>query len=351
MKKQILNICIFGIIGFYSALASSMAYALDDIITPTKKERKEMLSRYGVLGENQQFFSEDQFRAIADNGLSPLVKRLIVHKVIKLEEAQDVVDYAQEIADSKISFDDLEPRIIKYIKKGDTVFGALTKAIKRETLRQRRVNKVAAVREENGPFVQEITQSALSEEEKRRVIQVYASCVALYENEEERELVKPRICDPLDEYARPRHQRSPVNVREMSEAIETTQTHAYESLIVEAKRVADEHNLSTFERVVMAKCFAEQSLRFFVPSHHPLKALHKNRLLSRRSPEATFFMHSGVCTNFSGIAYNVARELGLQGNVFLAKRHLHVYLEVEEDGNWYHSHPFNSLSSCDIIQF
>lgn len=345
------SILIMLISVLYSALTCSMESSLSNIREFNKKERSALRSRYGGLGENLELFAKAQLVDIARNNLSPVIAKLILHKQIKLNDAQDVVDYAQEIAESGHEFFELEPRIIKYMDKGELAFGALSKAIARESFHQWRLAKINEVVQEENAFVEQLKDMGLNKSDETRVIKVYATCVASFTKSADRERMAPKICGALDEYDKPRHVKYPVSVREKKSSQGVPRVWAYRHLIAAAQRVSEQYDLDTFEKIIMAKCIAEQSLRFLVPAHHPFKALHKTMILTSKSPEHAFFMDTGICSTFSSIAYVAANELGLKGNVFLAKRGVHVYLEFQANGEWYHTHPFNSHSSCDINRF
>lgn len=349
MKRTILlSIAIF------LSLSSGSVWVLDyessDPPPYTEREIKAIKAHYG-LTKHQPMFTEQQMQALSDRKLNALVRVLIAHRTIKFEEIVDVIDFSREIIESGLNFKDIEPRIVRSIDKGEVVFMALEKAITREKFHQWHAGVVKRISEKNGAFVSKVQQLDLPNSDKRRVINVYATCIASFQDDNDRLVMSTSIGEPLDEYNAPRYRRYPVVVREDHDWEQSVHNVAYQALMHEAKEVAENYNLSTFEKVVMAKCIAEQSLRFFLPSHHPFKAWHKHRMLRSKAPEDAFFMHTGVCSNFSGIAYNAALELGLRGKIHLAKNGVHVYLEFEELGQWYHAHPFNSKSGAVITRF
>ena len=265
--------------------------------------------------------------------------------------SDDMIEFAEEITQSGLNFHDLEPRIKRYLEDGHLIFNALQKAIERERFHLWREDIIDRAINENGVFINSIKKMNLTANESYRVQKVYAVCIASFINPPDRKMMEPKICGDIDDYKKPRHIRHPVSVRINHHSREAIHLMAYRSLLDEARRVADQYILNTFERVVMAKCIAEQSLRFIPPSHNPFKALHKHHLLEKKAPEDAFFMNTGVCSNFSGIAYNAALELGLSGKIHLAKHGVHVYLEFRDRGEWFHAHPFNSKSKCDITRF
>lgn len=326
--------------------------SLSDIKQFTEKELAGIKSRYAEYGDNQQLFSEDQFKTISEKQLAPIIKPLILHKKIKFSDTDSLVLFATQISDSRYTLAELKPRIIRYIRGGALIFQALEKAILREDLHVWKADKKQEIRKDKGPFIKKIAALNLTEADHDKVINAYAVCVASFRNADERQQhMQPKICNPTDDFPKPRHKNHSAKVRETPAGENTPRVMAYRELTKEAAAVAKEEQLSVFEKIFMAKCIAEQSLRFFTPARHPFKALGKTCAMNKKSPEEAFFMNNGVCGNFSGVAYNIANALGLKGQVFLAKNNVHVYLEFTADDEWYHTHPFNSKSSCDINRF
>jgi len=336
---------------FSSAIVSGKIETLNDLMVLDKHDLSKIKSRYPIFKENPNLFSEDQFEMIDYMDLAPSIRPLILHEQIKLFEPELLLNFAWDINDSDFSFDELEERIIRYLEQGDLPFFALKKAIKREKYHRFKMRKNLQVRENNGPFIREINSLPLNDYESNKVINAFAICIDPYRNPQERAYIAPSICNPSSEYKTPRFYEKNIKVRRERTSMFTPRSRAYDMLITAAREMAREQELSTFEKVVMAKCIAEQSIRFFEPSAHPLSALVKVYIMDRKAPEEVFFMKTGVCSNFSGLAFNIANELGLQDKIHLAQNGWHVYLEFRDEAHYYHSHPFNRQSDCDIVKY
>lgn len=330
---------------------SSLALKLENIRELSRADKVELKRRYPEYSSNPQLFSEEQFQSIEDNRLVFNVAVLILHPYIKLTGAQELIDYAQTVSSSGYSFARLEPRILKYVKKKMFPFDALELAIKRQRQADWKKGQIQKIRDARDSFVDSILQLQLEEKDEEKVISVYAVCVAPFTDSELRPLMKPTVCEPQDNFKRPRHNRKKPRIRTGADLDNSLRERAYWELMAASNRVADGQGLDVFERIKMSKCIAEQALLFFQPIDHPLKSLGKLVELSINSPEDAFFEESGVCANFSGMIYNVANELGLRGKVHLARKKVHVYVEFEEENAWYHVHPFNSQGRCDITKF
>jgi hypothetical protein len=339
---------------FFSLFSSTICSKENDknrALNFTAKEKKSIRARQAFLKKDAEWFTDEEQAALAARGDDEIIRALLLNEALEFEDKDDVIDFAKMIADSGFAYASLEPRFTRYLRKDELLFTALRKAIEREGFHRWHEDIVMRVKTSDDSFVQEIDRMLIAAKEKQRVLNVYATCIASFANPVDRALMRPNICDASDDYRTPRHQKHPVSLRSMSELNESAHFRTYRRLIDAAIATATDMNLSTFERVAMAKCIAEQSLRFFFPSSQPVKALHKHRQLSRKAPEEAFFMRTGVCSNFSGISKNVSDELGLAGKIHLAKKGVHVYLEFEEQGEWFHTHPFNSKSQCDIMRF
>lgn len=326
--------------------------SIDDVFQFHKNEASKIKNRYGININKHSFFSDEEKTTINNQNKYLLIDALLLHKYIKFRNKELLLSFIESIQVSGHSFEYLEKHIIKYIEKGFTPFAALNKAIQRREDAEwykKQLNSLS----HNDPLMNNINQLKLSSDDYDKVRHVYAICIHSWRDEEARNnRLKPKICDPISDYKKPRHRRHPAAVRTRSSSHPTEQTEAYTFLITEAASVADDLNLSTAERVVMAKCVAEKSLRFFEPMNNPVKSLLKLHQAQARSPEHEFFGHDGVCLNFAGIAYNLSRELGLEHHLYLANRNFHTYMEVEIGGTWYHSHPFNSSNkACDLTRF
>lgn len=324
---------------------------LDDMRALNQNERTELAKRYKEYSNNHELFSEEQFQSIAKSKLGPIIALLILHPKIVLNEASDLIEFAQTIVESGYTFAQLERRILKGISEELTPFHALAEAIEKEDAHQWRKNQVEKVKQEKGAFVQSIEKLNLSNEDRDKVVHVYGACMAFYADKSAREFMTPSVCDPMEIYQKPRHEKHAAFVRTSKSSKETPQVLAYRALAAQALYLANTFSLDDFERIKISKCVAEQSIRFFKYVDHPLRAVCKMHDLDSKSPEEAFFMHTGLCANFSGIAYNFANDLDMQGRVFIAKNGMHTYLEFESGKNWYHMHAFNNQTRCDITRF
>lgn len=325
--------------------------SLNDIRDFNKKELHEIHGRYKECRHQTELFSIQQFKLIQKRNLVDTIGKIILHKDISLSTSQELIDFALQVADSKLSFDVIEPRIIKYLHKGEAVFSALKTAIFRAQFHIWKENNFKEVEKSNTPFMRSLRSLSLDQDAFRKVVNAYATCIVPFSEPELNKFLRPTVCDPLEDYLRPRHTSDHVSVCQTPSDKNTDEVMAYRLLMKEARSTADGQNRNALERLVMAKCIAEQSLKFFTPSHHLLKSLNRLYMMEKKSPEEAFFLTSGICGNFSGMAYNIANEIGLLGHVFLAKKGVHVYLELEDHGLWYHAHPFNSKSRCHLIFF
>lgn len=268
-----------------------------------------------------------------------------------IKAMHDIVAFAQEVNDSGFSVGVLAPRIKKRLKAGDPIFSALRTAIRKERFHVWKLNRNKKVLDDKHLFVSWVSQQKFSDRDKKKLINAYAICIDSYRNDIDREWLRPKVCERINEYKKPRHRRRNISVQEIPSSSSTLRVKSYRYLMEQAQQVAKEKKLTTFEKVAMAKCVAEQSLRFFLPAHHPIRAIGKLRDMKKKTPEDLFFMHSGMCGNFSALAYGVTLSLGLKGHMHLARKRFHIYLEFKEKGQWYHTHPFNSQTACDIIKF
>lgn len=345
------------LLGLLLFLVASLSWTIEawtmDFSLLSKKELSAIRSRYNLI-PYQELFSPQQQEIISAEHLAPILAELVLHRSIKLEDSDDLIDYAKTIASSGFLFSDLEARIIhnQNSRHNRGVFDALTKAIDKERYHRWKIQAVRSVAEENGDFIKAITEARLSKFDRKKLITVYATCIAPYRNEEDRNtIMKPKICDSRDNYPAPRHERSHLNVRETPAHNSTPRVLAYRLMIDEAKRISTDHKLNNFEKIVMAKCISERALRYFVPMHHPLRALRRTLIIDNKAPEKAFFMHDGVCTNFASQAHHVLGQLDLKDQIFLASQGIHVFLEFVDQDQWYHIHPFNRRSRCDVIRY
>ncbi len=287
-------------------------------------------------------FSDSEYQLISD---------LRNHPVISFEDLGDVIDFARMVELSGLPFAVLEPRVVRLIVEGEPVFSALDKAMRRELFHRWHVDIVKRVTDNPDKFITNINKLALTDDEKKRVINVYATCIRSFANARDREMMKPKICGDTDDYPYPKHQHPDLSVRSSAEINSSAHSRAYRSLMDQAYHVAIHYRLDTFERVIMSKCIAEQSLRFLVPKEHPLRALKKHASIYKQSPDEAFFMRTGVCSNFSTLSYSAALALGLNGKIFSQPTACTCIWNSEENGEWFHTHPFNSKSLCEINRF
>lgn len=296
-------------------------------------------------------FSDDDIHLISEKNLWPIIKDFIIHPNIKLTGAEQIIDFALAIKNSGFDFKDLEEIIQKAINQNDPPFSALRYAIKSEQFRLHKMRRIEEVWNATDPFIDDISSMPLRHDEKQHLINAYAVCIDAFSHHEDRVRLKPVMCKPMNRYKRPRYKQKESYIRTKRFTNPTTRSIAYNKLIESANIVAEAEQLDIFEKMKMAKCIAEQALQFSVPSHHPLHALQKSIRAKLSLPENSFFMKTGVCSNFAGIALDVANHLGLKGQVFLARSKFHTYLEFTDGKDFYHTHPFNNLSNCDIIRF
>lgn len=327
-------------------------YQLKDIKNFTEDELKTIKHRYRDYHRNKQIFTPPQFVTIHQSKLEPIIAELLIHEKIRFDDTEEIIAFAGLIKDSSLPLTLIEKRVVKYLGQGESLFGALRKAIEREQFHQFKTDRINDVKNGFNPFIETISKIKLNEANLNKVLNVYAVCIDSFNYPQFRStFMKPKVCDPVNEYHAPQGLKHLVKVRESLANKTTKEAIAYRALVSQAKTTADRNHLSTFERVVMAKCIAEHSLRFFQPSHHLFRALRRTCEMTEKSPEEAFFSENGVCSNFSGIAFNIAKSLGLSEKIMLAKKGMHVYLEVQEKGRWYHAHPFNNQSHCDLTAF
>jgi hypothetical protein len=325
---------------------------IDDLVEFHMQDYKKIKKLYDRDIRKEALFTEDQLYNINHHNLTPIIDELLGHPKLKIPSIELLVDFALDIKISGFNLEELENRLYANLEKGLPLFSALSKAIEKTGDSQwRELQKRSLDPQEQ--LVIEINALKLKADEYKKVLDIYAVCIKPWKNQEYRSTrLQPKICAPSDDYAAPRHDGQHVTIRTKASTKRNDRVTAYHQLAQEGALVADDLNLSVAERVMMAKCVAEQSLTFFTPSHSPLKALKKIRHAQTHSPEHAFFGHEGVCTNFSGLSYNFSRELSLENHVFLARKGMHTFLEIEIDGEWFHSHPFNGTNKgCDLIRF
>lgn len=335
----------------WSMLDDGTITSLAHIKTFEHHEWERLNKRYKELATNPELFSEEEFATINELQLAPIIANVILHKHIKLIEAQELIAFATTVQESQLQFSVLEPRIKRYIKNKEPVFPALTKAIEREHFHRWKLRKARELAKDDA-LVLALKDLSLKKYESDKILNAYSTCVMPFTNEFERAtFMQAKFHPPVPDYPAPRHEHKKVKVRETSSHDDEPQTRAYSHLLEAAKTIADREQLSPPERLIMSKCIAEQSLRYFVPSHHLVKTIKKSRAMKKKPPAEAFFMNSGMCGSFAGIVYNVAIHIGLKDHVFLTRKGVHFYIEFEYMGNWYHLHPFNSVSKSDLTAF
>jgi hypothetical protein len=350
-------LCLFHIVVFKNLNASHYEIETVNMTFPLWPKTKALSKRYPDEFKNKsEFFTREEEREILSNKLEPLINSLIFHKDIILPSAENILAFARAILESGHSFKALEEHIVYFIQQRKEVpFTALEKAVDRLERQLWKHVQLLKTNHENDDFINNLKILKLEEEDHNKLVKINSYCVKPFGNKNDRQrFLTPKICKPDTDYPKPRHEKKPLSMHnERSEKTFSNKRAAYELFLVHAADVAKTEELSIFEKMLMAKCVAEQALRFFEPLHHPLKALSKSRNMSLRSPEHEFFAHSGVCSNFAGIAYNVSQALFLHNRVFLARKGFHVYLEFKDyDNKWYHMHPFNSANKdCDMMRF
>jgi len=329
----------------YHGFFFSPAWAAEVITQAVVGDSNAIYRRY--LG----LFTLDQLDFIRQHNLGPTILELMSHKKLKVERNQELIDFALEITESGLTLRELESRLIRYTAKEIPIFTALRRAIKREHFSRWKTRRHLAVIKDDGLFMNTINQLALTKDEREKVVNTFAICIDSFTRADNRAKMQPSMCEPIDEYKTPRHSKHRVHVKEKKSTAESPRNLSYLALVAAAQDVAQRSSLNVFEKVAMAKCVAEQSLRFFEPASHLFTALRKTCAMDWLAPHEAFFMESGVCGNFAGIAYNFANELGLRNQIFLTKNGFHIYLEFTDGMNWYHTHPLNTASSCDITKF
>lgn len=347
-------LCAFAHVSF--ALETSDPSTLKSIKSFSTLDQRALKHRYREdFKKNDRLFTDEQYAIIRKNHLEPIIAQIILSKQVTIKDADTLLAFSQKVADSAIDYSRLKPRIVRYMHHKALLFDALEKAVARERYHEWKVEEIKIVREDNDSFVQTITSyQHLHKDEQEKLINAYAICIRPFIFEDYRtdeDIVRPRICDPAPDYTKPRHDKHATSARATFSHGSSDKKAAYQYFLDEAKRVTNAYNLDTFEQVKMAKCISEQSLRYFAASRHPIKALHKYGAMKTKSQDKSFYMHSAVCVNFSALAYNILRHINPNLEIYLVKNGLHVYLEFEVAGVWYHTHPFNRGERCDVNRF
>lgn len=336
---------------FWLLPASLWALQLDDIRRFSPREKAALIHRYPECQNNLEFFTPEQFERIEKQKLAPALGELLLHPKIRLGDVDLVLDLAQMVVESTLGFAAIETRMLRYMKHDLLPFAAAKKAIERERYHQHKAEQIAQLKLRPSPFVKRINAMSLKSAEKDKLIGSYALCVMPYWEEAERSALRPKVCEPIKGYEHIRHTAVRIPVRKSQESMVNDHAHAYRSLVEEMQKTADWNQLDTFERMKMAKCVSEESMVFFYPNDQPFKTLKKLINMGTKPPEEAFFMQSGICGNFGALIYSLAEALGLSDRVFLTQKGIHMFLEFEASGEWYHLHPFNSQGDCDAIRF
>lgn len=306
------------------------------------------------LNHNQDIILYKEYKKnIIENDMDILLKKLSSHRVLKFSDQNMMIAFALEINKSPFTLEILEEKIIKYLKNKEPIFTALRKAIERTSFHNFKVKRNEEVMHHMDMFTKSIIKLGLAKTKEAKVINAYAVCIDAFNHDDYRDIIKPQICDPIDDYKHPRYYQNKIAINTNLSSFVDIEMLAYNALVHQAQSVANNRGLSLFEKIKMAKCISEQALKFIEPSKWPLLALKKTYDMSRKTMDKAYFMTTGVCGNFSAIAYNIAHNLLIPNDsIYIVNKNVHIYLEfADENNNWYHTHPFNSKSSCDIIRF
>jgi hypothetical protein len=285
--------------------------------------------------------------------LESVKKRLAAHPKLKILDSQSLEDLAIELLSSRFQLHALELRLTRFLQNGDLPFAALEKAISAEETEQWHMSQLKRLSAEPDSVVTQLQKLTLKPLEKQSAQRVYALCIEPLKYHALRlERFSPRICSPTDSYNHTRHESDSVNIRTKPSHKNNDRVKAYNILVQAGKDIIESKKLEDLEILLMAKCIAEKSLKFKVPIKYPIKACHESLKAPLRSPESALFQGEGVCSNISGVAYNMAKALGFKGPIFFARHHLHVFLETHVKGEWLHFHPLASYAnSCDFVRF
>lgn len=284
--------------------------------------------------------------------LGSIKKELRALEELKILNDNDIDIAAEQIYNSGLPFEAVKVRLVRYITNKDTPFDALEKALILEERSLFKKRMIAEVRGNPSSFMTELYALNLSANQSEKVLRAYAVCAYPLTNIEYRDKLRPKISqDPINHFIHPRSQKnSSVKYRQKASKKDNQEKRAYSLLIRESEKIAREYKLDDFEIIAMAKCMAEQTLRFFKPIDHPAQALKESSKISYRSPESAFFAKQGVCSNFCVITCNIAQGLGVRAPMFIVERKLHAYIEIKADDGWYHTHPFAS-DGIDFTRF
>ena len=261
-------------------------------------------------------------------------------------------DFATKILDSGLSYDTLEPKLNQYLKN-QLPFTALNKAIMSEHYARWHNDQITRLTNNPDLVISQLKKLKLKNAEEETAIRVYALCAEPFKYADIREkYFKPKICKPITGYDHTRNHSDSVSIRTEPSNKNNARVSAYNLIINAGQEITKSQNLSNLEILLMARCMAENSIKFKRPLKHPIIACHESARAPLRSPSSAFFQEHGVCSNTAGIAYNIARNLGFREELYLARHHLHVFLETRIDDQWFHFHPLKrSPRACDFVLF
>lgn len=281
-------------------------------------------------------FTKEQSDYIAQNDLWFWTQKLCSLNIPNLK-SDNIVELAQLIKEQNLPSGHLEENIKKNLLKKILIYPAVDMAIITTKKQIWRAHKFRAIQNENRNFVTAIKDLKLKSDYEYKLLSVYTQCIVPFENENDKRLFfTPTVAEAKDGYTIP----CKINNEKQAKESKTNLDVGYNYLINEAKATAQAHNVNEKEKMLMAKCIGEKSLKFFFASKNPPLALVKTIQHHTNKPTKNFFMQRGICTNFVDITYDVAQHLDL--TVTISRKKYHTYLKAQLDGTWYHIHPFNS---------
>jgi predicted 2-oxoglutarate/Fe(II)-dependent dioxygenase YbiX len=274
----------------------------------------------------------------------------------KLKNLDDVslADFANRILYSGYSYDIIKHRINHNLKTKFLPFPALEKALASEDKNAWSRSRIANLIHSPDSIANEIKKLNLNHDDYDMALALYAVCIEPWTDSYQRQKhFTPHVCDGFsDAYDHLRHYSDSVSIRTRPTVKHSKRAKAYNILVNAGRDVIKSENLSDLEMLLMAKCIAENSVRFKSPQRHPVVAVREACKASLISPQNALFQDKGVCNNISGITYNMALALGFDKPLFLARHHLHVFLETHINEEWLHLHPLtNTPKNCDFIRF
>lgn len=275
--------------------------------------------------------------------LGSIREELRALEALKILDNDDIALMAEQIFNSGLPFEAVKVRMVRYMLNKSAPFEALEKALILEEKSIFKKRMIAEVRDNPSSFIEELNKINLSTNKSDKILRAYAVCAYPLTKEEYREKLKPKIShDPINHYTQTRHDNASVKFRREASKKDNKETRAYRLLLRESEKIVQNYQLDDYQIISMAKCMAEQTLRFFKPLNHPAQALKESAKIAHRSPESAFFAEHGVCSNFCVITCNIAQSLGVEAPMFVAERKLHAYIEIKTADGWYHTHPFAS---------